>query len=148
MYLNNLEKRIKNSIWSDIDRLQEELANVFFPGGYSSYYVSYPPVNLYSNQEQILLTALIPGYEPDAIDISVKDNKITLKGNKKREELAEGVDVHRQEIYNRDFIRSIELPFNVDSNRVEAKYKNGVLYVTLPRVEAEKPRKIQVKLEN
>jgi HSP20 family protein len=130
-----------------LDRLQTEFTNSVF-GGNSTYYTSYPPVNLYSNEEEVLLVALVPGYEPDSIDISVKENKVTIKGTQKQENVAEGVEVLRQEIFNRDFIRSIELPFTVDSSKVDAVYKNGALYVKLPKIEAEKPKKIQIKTQN
>lgn len=137
----------RNSIWNDLDKIHEELYNSFLGNANLNSY-AYPPVNVYSNPEDVLVTALIPGIDPNSIDINVIENKVTLKANKKAEDIIEGIEVHRQEILQRDFLRTIELPFQVDTEKVDANCKNGVLYIRLPKIEAERPKKISIKIEN
>ncbi|MCB1160438.1 MAG: Hsp20/alpha crystallin family protein [Leptospiraceae bacterium] len=146
MFGNSLEKRFMHNIWNDLERLQNELSgglgNAFFSRqGY------FPPVNLYTNKDEIVMVVQVPGFEPDDIEITVVDTKVNLKGTRKGGDL-EGMDIHRQETHSKDFIRSIELPYQVNSEKVEAAYKNGILKVVLPKAEAEKPRKIAVKAGN
>jgi HSP20 family protein len=67
-----------------------------------------------------------------------------LSGSRNVNEVVEGVKYHRRERGQGEFTRTVQLPFTVDSERVEAKFNNGILHVMLPRVEEEKPRKISV----
>ena len=81
------------------------------------------------------------------LDISVLNNSLTLRGTRKRAELKEGETYHRQERWQGKFVRSLELPFAVDAEKVEATYKNGVLTVVLPKKEEVKPKAIEIKAE-
>jgi HSP20 family protein len=149
MLLNVIERNGRGtSLWNELDRLHDELSGGFFSGGGFTRNYYNPPVNVYVNKDDALLTALVPGYEPSSIELSIIENKVQIKGEQKQPELQEGFEVHRQEIVNKDFQRTIELPFRVDSERVEARFKNGVLSVKLPKAEADKPKKISVKIEN
>jgi len=92
-----------------------------------------------------VITAEVPGVSADEIDISVVGETLTLSGERKPEDLEGGVRYHRRERGGGRFSRSIELPFRVDADKVEAAYDKGILRVTLPRAEADKPRKITVR---
>ena len=105
----------------------------------------YPAVNVWTNEDGLVITAEVPGVNPDAIVISVVGETLTLSGEREPEVLTEGVRYHRQERGHGKFNRSIQLPFPVNVNEVEATFKNGVLSVALPRAEKDKPRKIAVK---
>jgi HSP20 family protein len=106
---------------------------------------SFPAMNLYSGDEGIILTAEIPGVEMDDLDITVLGETLTLSGSRNMEEAEEGLTYHRRERSQGKFTRTVELPFRVDGDNVEAKFSNGVLHILLPRVEEEKPRKIEIK---
>lgn len=148
MLLNVLERNGRgSSLWNELDRLHDELSGGFFTGGSTGNYHN-PPVNVYMNQEDALLTALVPGFDLGSIELLIIENKVQLKGIHKKTENLDGYETHRQEIESRDFDRVIELPFRVDANRVEANFKNGILSVKLPKAEADKPKKISVKIEN
>lgn len=148
MYLNLLDRnRIANSLWADLDRLGDELSAGFLKGSSVNYYRNYPSVNLYQNDEEIVVTALIPGYDSNSIEMSVVDNRFTLKGNPKKES-KEGYSPVREEIASSEFMRSFDLPFKINSEKVEATLKNGVLVVKLPKAEEEKAKKITVRSEN
>jgi HSP20 family protein len=79
------------------------------------------------------------------LDIAVVENTLTLSGERTPAELAEGEVYHRRERGSGKFTRSFQLPFNVEANNVQAVYEKGVLRITLPRAEADKPRRITVK---
>ena len=70
---------------------------------------------------------------------------MTISGLRAPEDLPEGAQYHRRERFCDEFSRTVQLPYTVDTNQVEATAENGVLQITLPRAEAEKPRQIEVK---
>ena len=131
------------SLWRDMSRLQREMGHLL--GGTSAPITSsFPAMNLYAGDEGVILTAELPGIGPDDLEISVLGETLTLSGSRNMGEDDEDVKYHRRERNFGNFTRTVELPFTVDSDRVEAKFNNGVLHVMLPRVEEEKPRKISV----
>ena len=147
MFLNIYDRnRIKSGLWADLDRLSEELSNSFMKSSQVNFYSNYPAVNLYQNEEEIVVTTLIPGFDADALEMSVVDNRFTLKGNPKKEK-QETTNTIREEIASTEFMRSFDLPFKINSEKVGATLKNGVLVVKLPKAEEEKAKKITVKSE-
>ena len=105
----------------------------------------YPPLNVWSNEDETIVQAELPGLAVDDIDISAVQNTLTLRGSRKPEELKKGESYHRRERWTGRFVRSVELPFEVDNSKVEAEYKHGMLSIRLPRAEEHKPKKIAVK---
>jgi len=106
---------------------------------------SFPALNIWVNEDEAQVTAEIPGVSLDELEISVINNTLTLKGDRKEEDIPDGASCYRQERGTGLFTRSLELPFKVDSEHVEAVFQKGVLKVTLPRAEEDKPKKISVK---
>jgi HSP20 family protein len=130
-----------------MDRLQKEMNRLF-----DAYYPSrlrpapgYPAMNVWANDDGLSITAEVPGVSAEDINISVVGETLTLTGVRKPDELTEGSRYHRQERGYGEFTRSIQLPFPVAVNNVEAMFKNGVLAISLPRAEEDKPKKIAVK---
>ena len=109
--------------------------------------VSYPPVNLWEDDDFVYAEAELPGLKLPDLEITVTaDNQLTIKG--KREPAApEKVEWHRQERGFGSFERTIGLPVTVDAGKVEARLENGVLTVKMAKSPAAKPRKIPVKAE-
>jgi HSP20 family protein len=89
----------------------------------------------------------LPGIDPAKLDISIIGDSLTIGGVHESEKAEPERNYHRQERSFGSFRRSIKLPFQVDADKVEAIYEKGVLQLTLPRAEAEKPRKIAIKSE-
>jgi HSP20 family protein len=109
-----------------------------------------PAVDVYEDQNGIVLEADLPGLKPGEFELSIENNVLTLKGERKFEKNAsenqgEG-NYHRVERSYGSFTRSFTLPSTVDVNNVAADFKEGVLKVTLPRREETKPRQIQVQI--
>jgi len=105
----------------------------------------FPPVNILTSEEDVIVTSEIPGVNPDDIDLTVTGDTLTIKGGRPHPELREGQSWQRRERTGGEFFRTIQLPFDVESGKVQADYSKGVLRITLPRAESEKPRKISVK---
>jgi len=106
---------------------------------------SFPAINLYMGDDDLLLTAEIPGVEDDDLDVSVTPESITLKG-KRMPCLDEGCEeiVHRSERGSGSFVRTIDLPVKIDSEKIEATYENGILKVFLPKAPEAKPKTIKI----
>jgi len=135
------------TVWRELDRLQRDMDKML-SSGYPSFMrtaPSFPALNIWSNEDELIITAEVPGINPEDLDISVVGDSLTLKGTREVEELDEGARYHRQERGYGNFSRTVQLPFPVDIDSVNAKFTNGVLEINLPRAEADKPRKIAVK---
>lgn len=105
----------------------------------------YPALNVWVSDKAAIVESELPGLESDDIDISVVNDVLTIKGIRRQEPLSDTEKYHRQERAFGQFSRSLQLPFSVNSDAVEAHLKNGILQITLPRAEQDLPRKITVK---
>jgi len=137
----------KPSIWQEMDQLQREMNRLFdsTSRGRVLSAPSYPAINIWMNDDGQLITAEMPGVHPDDISIDVIADALSISGERKPDEVANDANYHRQERGYGSFSRTIQLPFMVDPNKVEANFKNGVLMISLPRAEVDKPKKITVK---
>ncbi len=134
----------RRSIWRELQNFQEEMGHQF-GGTRGPIRISYPALNGWASDESIIITAEVPGVEPENLNISIVDQTLTLSGTRKEEDLPEGVEYHRHERVRGTFNRTIELPYKVDSAAVDARYEKGVLQITLPRAAEDMPRRIEVK---
>jgi HSP20 family protein len=130
----------------EMQRVQREM-NRIFSGLGQPLTQEVPPVNVWVGESDTVVTAELPGVDPGGVDISVVGDALTISGFREAETLEEGESYHRQERNHGRFFRSLQLPFHVEAGKVEAKYDRGILRITLPRAEADKPRKISVKCE-
>jgi len=103
-----------------------------------------PMVDVIDRDDEVVVRAEVPGVEKDDLDVSVSDNAVTIKGETKREEKEEKGDYYRCEISRGTFARTVVLPDYVDSDSVKAKFEDGVLELTLPKVEKVKRRSIKI----
>jgi HSP20 family protein len=130
--------------WREMQRFEQEVGSLL-SGVNRSRATSFPPINVFASEDDVIITSELPGIDPSDVDLSVTGDVLTIKGNRKSQELEEGQTWHRRERGAGSFYRNVQLPFNVDRSKVEADYSRGILKITLPRAEAEKPRKINVK---
>ena len=135
------------SIWQEMDQLQREMNHLFNATSRERVFTppSYPAVNIWTNKDGQLISAEMPGVHPDNINIDVTGDALSLSGERKPDEVTKDARYHRRERSCGSFSRTIQLPFMVDTNKVEANFKNGVLMISLPRAEADKPKKITIK---
>lgn len=107
-----------------------------------------PSVDIYENKDQIVLEAELPGMKRDDFDLSIENNVITLRGERRFEKKDEGDNYHRVERSYGSFTRSFTLPQTVDAEAVAAEYRNGVLRIKMPKREEIKARRIEISGEN
>ena len=104
---------------------------------------SYPPLNVFRKGDDFALVAELPGVSSSDLDIQVKGRTVRLSGSKSVK-YPEKASIHRRERLQGRFDRSITLPIEVDPDRATAEFHDGVLAITLPRAERDKPRSIQI----
>ena len=141
-------RNFEDGLFGDFRRLEREMdqlfGNVPWNGGIRSAARSYPPLNLGVTPERIDVYLFAPGIDPKRLDITLHQNLLTIKGNRKAER-DENAQYYRRERYDGDFHRAVNLPEDADAEKVEASYSDGVLQVTIQRRGADKPRQIEVK---
>jgi len=142
-----LRRYPRTNLWREMDQLQREMNRLFDPSlqGRPFRSPSYPAINLWTNEDGQVISAEMPGVRMEDIDISLTADALSLSGTRYPDEVAKEAHYHRQERSYGSFSRSLQLPFMVDPDKVEANFKNGVLTIWLPRAEADKPRSITIK---
>jgi len=103
-----------------------------------------PVLDVHEDKDNFVIRTELPGMRREDIDVSLHDGAVIISGERKVEEVKEGVEVHRQERYYGKFQRALTLPAPVAADKVKAQYKDGILTVTLPKVEEAKPKQITV----
>jgi HSP20 family protein len=104
-----------------------------------------PAVDILERGDDLIIRAELPGLEKDDIEIRVDNGNLTLSGERKREEESSNGKVFRVERCYGTFSRSFALPTTVDSAKISANYKDGVLEVVLPKAEEAKPKKVEIR---
>jgi HSP20 family protein len=123
----------------DMETLMERLTGVTADGS-----VVFPPMNVSEDLDHYYVRALIPGIDASQLNVSVVHQTIAVSGTRQSAE-EEGVSYHRKERAEGPFSRSVTLPASFDGARVDAKYVDGILTLTLPKPEAAKPRRVTVQ---
>jgi HSP20 family protein len=104
-----------------------------------------PAVDIYETDEKMVIKAELPGLKKEDIDIEVRDNTLTLKGERKFEKEIKQENYHRVERAYGSFQRSFTLPGTVKQEAIEATFKDGILEVSLPKAEEAKPKQIRIQ---
>ncbi len=140
------------SMWKEMNRLQREMNHLFGSygaggDGWPALAVSFTALNIWQDESAVYAEAELPGLELNDLEIYVTGgNQLTIKGERKQPNLEKGT-WHRQERGFGSFARVVNLPVDVNADRVEARLVNGVLTISMPKSEAAKPRKITVKAD-
>jgi HSP20 family protein len=106
-----------------------------------------PAVDVYEEQDHVIVKAELPGLSKDDVQLTVDEDTLTIKGEKKKEEEVKEKDYHRWERSYGAFLRTIPLPVQVKSDAATAQFKNGVLTVRVPKSEAPGRKHIPIKVE-
>jgi HSP20 family protein len=144
-----IPSNMPSSVFDELWRLQQEVDELFGswspPVGIRSLpRGSFPAVNVGQTPERLDAYLFAPGIDPKSLDISIQQNLLTVSG--KRDVLAKGdVDHYRQERFSGEFRRVINLPEDVDPERVQAKYVDGIVQIGVQRRESARPRQIEIR---
>ncbi len=138
------------AIWSpfaELERIRKEfdrLMEDFLPAVGDGEKVLSPPVDLYETDSEVVLKAELPGIKKEDIDVTIKDNSIHLRAERKEEREEKTEDVHRVERFYGRFERIIPLPVEVKADKAKAQYKDGILELRIPKQKVTKEAKIQI----
>ncbi len=135
----------------DLRRAQTELDgwfNTFFSDGSTESLarMTWPKADIFEDQEGVTLRFEVPGLDANQVKVQLNDNTLTIAGEKKLDHEDKKDHYHRIESTYGAFERSFSLPQNLDTEKLTANYRNGLLQVFVPRSERAKPRSIQVKV--
>lgn len=104
-----------------------------------------PRIDIKETEDAIVVKAELPGIEEEKVDIEIMDNVMTISGEKAEEKVEEGEGYHYKESHTGTFTRSFNLPADVKADSAQAEMKNGVLSITIPKVEPKKAKKISIR---
>jgi len=102
-------------------------------------------IDVYQTENDIVIKSTIAGIKPEDLDVSINNDMVTVKGERKNEEVVENGNYYYQECYWGSFSRSVLLPVDVIPEKVDASLKNGILTIRLPKADTTKVKKIQVR---
>ncbi len=105
-----------------------------------------PPVDIYETKDSIVLNIELPGVTKEDMNLEVKDNTLTIRGEKKLEKDVKEDSFHRMERTYGSFMRAFTLPSTVQQDKVKAKFKDGILEIQIPKAEEAKPKQIKVEV--
>ena len=139
----------ENNLFDEFRRMQREMDQLFgaMPWPSSIRAVArgtYPPINVGSTPDQVDVYLFAAGVDPKSLDISIQRNLLTVAGERKLV-TEDGSNYYRRERFDGAFRRVVTLPDDVDPDRVDASYRDGILHVAVQRRESAKPRHIEVK---
>jgi HSP20 family protein len=139
----------EGSLFDDLRRMQQEMEEMFTPRGWPAGIRSvargtYPPINVGATSERVDVYLFAAGLDPKALDISLQQNLLTVAGERKAQ-TPENAEYYRQERFSGAFKRVISLPEDVDPDKVDARYEDGILHIAIQRREVARPRQIEVK---
>lgn len=144
-----MERYFPGDLWAEplstLRRIQDEINRAFGDQRMAAGAGEFPPVNVWRGQDGVVVTAEVPGIAMDALELSVHQNTLTIKGRRQPAVNEPEASFHRRERTYGPFSRTIALPFPVDADRVRAMARDGILTIELPRPESDKPRKIHIK---
>jgi HSP20 family protein len=135
--------------WERVSRRMNELVSEFEKGPMSFEMGSFnPKVDIIEDENKVFVHAELPGVDKENVKVSVnEDRMLTIKGEKKQENKMEGKSWHRTERSYGNFTRTFVLPENLDIENIAAKYENGVLELTLNKLEPPKPKEVEVNIQ-
>ena len=138
-------------LWRPIQDLKREMDRIwqeFFGKSLATEQMEWvPAVDVSETDDAVIVKVDLPGVKPEDMEISLSDNVLVIKGEKKREETEKKENFYRMERFYGTFMRTIQLPCEVQEDKVEAHYKDGVLKIVLPKKPEEVKKVIKIQVE-
>lgn len=143
-------------VFKELDNLRKEINEAFRGAGYNRPFGTtflspvttsrFPLVNFSEDEGHVYIQALVPGVDPKDIDLSILRNTLTISGERTPFAGKEGQIVHRSELGSGQFSRTLELPVDINPDKVSAVCRDGIMQLALAKAEHAKPKKISIKL--
>jgi HSP20 family protein len=137
-------------LFGELDRLQRQMTSLFsgLPSSIrATRLAAFPPVNIGSTDDSIEIVAFAPGLDPSQVDVSIDKGLLTINGERKRvvPEPNDETRVYAQERFTGSFRRVVELPPSADPDKVQARYENGCVVISVGKRESSKPRAVAIQ---
>ena len=138
--------------FNDFFRIRDELDQLFDIGLPLSNIRSvprgtFPAINMQEGKDAVSIQAHLAGIDPKEVELTIEDNALTIKGKRETGADGETTNCHRRERFSGPFSRIVSLPDGLDSDKVEAQYRNGILNISIGKAEEKKPKQISVKVD-
>ena len=151
-FIVNPKHLSRDEFLTPFDRIFDQLMDKTFPTfkeetGVSFNQGAYPKVNVYEYDDKIGIVAEIPGLKKDQLNIEVEEGVLTVSGDKHGITEDDGAKILRRELKSSSFKRSFQLGELLDGEKVKANFKDGILSISIPKTEPEKPKKTFVKIK-
>ena len=130
--------------FAEMRRMQSEMNRLFSGVGLATAR-DFPPINIWLGDNSVVVTAELPGVTRDDVTLNLQDDVLTLEGKREPRHQQEDGNWQRRERSYGSFSRAVQLPFRIDPDKVQARFSNGVLEVELERLEADRPKKIEIR---
>ena len=128
--------------FAELRRMQSEMNRLF--SGYAPAARDFPPINIWLGDNSVVVTSELPGVTRDDVTISLQEDALTLEGARRPKQEQDANWQRRERTYG-SFSRVVQLPFRADPGRVQARFNNGILEIELERLEADRPKKIEIR---
>ena len=154
-WLEGFRRRPAADPFEEMERMFEHMMTNYHPTGWLRPFkmdwpawagaeTAAPRVDVIDRDNEIILRAEVPGVSKDDLEITMTDDSVTIRGTSKREEKKEEGDYYYCETSRGEFSRSVTLPAHVDGSKAQAQYKDGVLELTLPKLETARRHKVEI----
>jgi HSP20 family protein len=130
--------------FAELRRMQGEMNRVL-SGFNATAARDFPPINIWLGDNSVVVTAELPGVTRDDVNLSLQEDVVTLAGQREPKSQEQNVSWQRRERAYGTFSRTVQLPFRVDPDKVQARFNNGILEIELQRLEADRPKKIEIR---
>jgi len=130
--------------FAELRRMQSEM-NRLFSGFSATASRDFPPINIWLGENSVVVTAELPGITCDDVNLHLQEDVLTLAGKREPKSEQQNVSWQRRERAYGTFSRAVQLPFRVDPDKVQAHFNNGVLEIELQRLEADRPKRIEIR---
>ena len=127
----------------ELRRMQSEM-NRLFSGFNAATARDFPPINIWLGENSVVVTAELPGISSADVNLSLQEDVLTLSGKREPKTRQDDVNWQRRERAYGTFSPAVQLPFRADADKVQARFNNGILEVELQRLEADRPKKIEI----
>jgi len=127
----------------ELRRMQSEMSRLF--SAYTPAVRDFPPINIWLGDDSVVVTGELPGVTPDDITINLQEDVLTLEGARRSKQEQDANWQRRERAYG-SFSRTVQLPFRVDPDKVQARFSNGILEIEMERLAADRPMKIEIRV--
>ena len=132
-------------VFSEMDRLRREMNGLVSNYGRASGAATFPLLNAYDNNDNMVVTAELPGLTKEQVNITFSDGVLTISGKQEIPSRLREMTVIRKERSQGDFEKTLRIPTKIDQDKISASFSNGILTITMPKAEEVKPKTISIE---